>query len=541
MNVMKKVLLLLLAIVICFQHSIGNPDEIKKEGDAFLEYLLTKSEITNNDNLLTLVGKAYESLGLHENALELFSHLQSDQNKYTLLDHSINAPSKKDLKDFERIEKQISSLGDKTLIIKLLLDLISQYNEIGVKSKVFEAYKKCYDEINLLENDDDFEDKIFLSTDLSFTLLNCGLQKEGNKILIEVDRLNEESKDIYMKMQIYEYIIYSCIEINDEEKANQYAAKINDLLMSAADIVRLNNLNLLEAFISLGKHEYACALANKIIKYKKGPSTLKEIYYLMAVSKLLTCEILDVQLLQKESGVIGETLIQLLIEAGEVKKAKEMSEKLDTQNGNTQNRDAYCFYLGKKYLNESSSRILKLAALNLAYKINDINQKIEFMSEIALAFQKNDETDTFMRIMNDITILTEGKNFAFGHGKKDLALVFLEAGFPDKALQLIETIEDKLSQASDLYEFGVYALTQCNKPLAEKVLHRFDDESIYKGLLLSKIASWYLIQGERDIALQLLKKAFDIIKKTDEGFLPSLIDDYINARVNGRIIEKFLE
>jgi tetratricopeptide (TPR) repeat protein len=537
MKLIKKLLLILLIIITFFQQFFGIPVDIKNESDKFLDYLLTSREIINNENLLTVIGKAYASLGLHENALNLFSQLHSDYEKYTLLNHSVKSASNKDLKIFERIEKQSFSIEDKTLRIKLYLDLIQKYNELNLNIKAVDLYKNCYNEINLLDNADNFEDKIFLSIDLSFKLYNCGFQKEGDIILLEIHKIAEESKDIHLKMKIYEYIIYSYIEINDEEKASIYADKLNDLLMTSAGVIKFTNLNLLEAFISLGKYQYACDLANKIIKDKKGMNSLKEIYSLMVVSNFLICDLLNTPLSQKELEGTGETLIQLLIGKGDLKKAKEISEKFNAKHDINKNIDAYFFYLGKKYLNESSSRIFKFAALNLAYKILDRNKKIELMVEIAIDFQKNDENDVFLRIMNHVMTLTEGKNFTFNHGNEDLALIFLKAGFPNKALQLIETIEDKLSQSSDLYQFGTYTLIHYNKNIAEKVLLRLENDSVFKGLLLSKIASWYLIQGENDMALQLFKKAFDIIKRIDDGFLPSMIDDYINAKVYGRISE----
>ena len=555
---MKKLKILsafLILILFLSSHSFPNINKTVNGEDEFLEWILKQDKTMENEDLLFLVGKTYENLGMHGKSKDLFFELKSERKKFLLLKHFIQSTSPKNMKDTAFIEKKIRSLEDHSSMIELYRYLICEYFKIGENSKVKTAYKECFNSILRLKNDDVYEEKIFYLIDLSYTLYKIGLETEGDKTLNEAHNLSKGLKDISLKIQVLEYTLYNYIKLNNQKKADEYALKIIELLDASNDELPLHNLNLVETFIGLGRLDNACDLSKKIIKEKGLHFFLKEQDSLLvnASALLLPCNIVNEAAFGKALESMGTSGVIFLIETGQLKKAYEMAKKMDAKANTSEFRDSFYFNLGKKLLKESRNRVLKFQALNLAYKIKDIHPRIELMTEIALDFQRKTETDTFLKIMNDVTRMTGGKNVSLGYGKKDLAFIWLEAGFPEKSMQLIERNEDKLSQALDLYKFGKYALTHNNEPLAEKVLLKFKYNSVFKGLLLSKIAAWNTIHGNHKLGVKLFKTSFEVMQKNEDevqanipgfsfmDYISTLFEDYTNARVHGRIIETDLE
>lgn len=541
---------ILLATISLSQLSFAKEERIHKHKDAFLEYLLKIGKQFDAEGTTYLVSKAYASQGSLNQSMALIPLLNEENNRYALLRHLIKCDSKKELKDFKKIESLVTMLEDRDHKVNICMLLLNEYLKAGHNTKAKRLYEKCHRILETLKTEDE-EIYVFLLSDLYFSLCKTGLIKEREVLLKEIEDVIRKTKNIDEKIQIIEYMMHGCIEQYDETNAAKYSQRIKKILDgSNYDLRNLHYEILIQDFISLRRFDDGLELAKKAVDtlgmeefiMKMGPFMTKPYQFF---SHLVSA---DNSISKNSLERFGSVGIKLFIEVGDLKTAKEIAEAISSKEGPSTNMDTYYYFLGRNFY-ESPSRVLKLSALNLAYKIKNIGRRIELMTEIALDFRRIAEMGTFLRIMTDVTEMTNGKNFSFGYGKRDLALIWLEAGFPDKSLQLIETIEDKLSHSNDLYKFGTYALIHYNKPLAEKALLKFKYDSFFKGLLLGKIAAWYLIQGEEKKGTKLFRNAFDIMKKNEDrakakiqGFeamdlLPFLVEDYINARIYGKIVD----
>jgi len=231
---------------------------------------------------------------------------------------------------------------------------------------------------------------------------------------------------------------------------------------------------------------------------------------------------------------LNKAIIRFLIQINKLIEAKSIAKKLDKTDNESKNMDYYFFCLGKKF---SESYFYLPASITIVDNIKDKVLKIELLLEIAERFYKIGNVQEFNEIMNRTSgLLIEGKNDVYIVGKaKEIALVWLEAGYPEKALEIIKYEKDEHDRSKIIYDIAQVFAINYKIQFAEKLADRVNN--FYKGLILSKVAARKMCNGQYNEAIENFKRSVHILlEKRSECFIGYIFRDYLNAKIYNKVV-----
>jgi tetratricopeptide (TPR) repeat protein len=519
--------------------------------DELLEYVHEKYGYGEYGYDLNNLGKFHFQLGNAKKTVEIYQKLSNTGKKNSFLIDLLNTGFYNlNLRNFKVIKKMIEEIDGDYRIYYRYIALVEKFLPALSKSHILEIYNKNFKDISLSKKHDmiDEEDELLILIELFGALLKGGLEQEANNVLKKINSHRLQISDSQIVFTSYTGIIHKYNESGFHQKALSYCKKAVELISSYKNEKELNIGTLsfvLEVLLYLREPNYACQIAKEMIRLKGVNEFIQYAveYSYIRNHCLLSCTKITSPKLVTALEALEEDGIEPLINLGYVNIAQKLCKRLVNRDKAFSIEDRFYYLFGKYYL-EKNSIINTPSILNIGKQIKNPFKRGKFLVEAAITvreIQNDKDSEDFLILMNRAEQGVSGKVIdLFPQRYYDSSTVWLESDYPDKALKAIEKTEDLYERSAALFRAGEFFTLQLNRNKAMDIFNRFPYNSVFKGLLLSKIASIDVCMGNEKSALKLFKEAISIMHQNDdEKYFPIPREDFFDMYID-KLLEDYV-
>ena len=501
------------------------------------------------------IAKAYFKLGFQVEAIGLLEKIILEDNKYKLLNILVHSEVDKKKNIRTEIKRRIKKLNNKFHQIYLYTDLIIDYLRDFQKQKAEQMFIERDGIMERMRKTDKDGYEFFIGYSLSMI---CLLEENELKVLSEKLLKNVEnyiSKE--PNFELMELLLKKYIELNMIDKADEIIKKMKTnviknpknlyriavLLLKLERYYEAENL-LLETFNIFRDRVHIDETYGDLVGFMELNDIFETPLVLNLIGKNEKIRQIIKDNLKKKILVNAGTkykfldendkLTELLVLTGDYQEALNWARKLDKKNNTNKYKDYYYYQMGLIF--EKSFEIN--AIVLMAEKIKMRSLAVDLLLRVSRYYKMAQEKDMFKRVMNKATcIVSKVKDDSFIFGDVgDVVLAWLDGGFFNEAYETIKYEQNKRSRSLLLFEVAQSYILKNNVDKAEKLIYEIDVED-HKALVLSKIASMFMINCKEKKGIEYFKKAINIEILNNGHYLNQILSDYINAIKDKKIIK----
>ena len=501
------------------------------------------------------IAKAYFYLGFKAKGISVIDKLTLEDTRYELLKDLIHSEVGKNQGIRTVIKNQIKKIKNKLYKIYLYTELIISYLEDGKKENACEVFSERNKILKALKHSDIeiYEFAIGHSLSMVFPLIENDLLILSEQLMKDVENyISKQPKFELMRLLLEKYL-----DLNMMHKIDKLIIKMK----KSAKETKKNMLELAVLFLQFERYNETEKLLEKIFKFSENKNHKdKTIPVLEGFAALNdTLEMPMILNIVRNNGKIREVinknlneriskrrgtkynflndntiLIKFLIKTGYYQEARDWARKLDKENNTNKYKDYYYYQIGLVY-----EQSFEIDAMNLiAEKIKMKSMAVELFIRVARYYRKSEEWTKFKKVMNKATKIISKKeinSFIFGD-VGDVVITWLDGGFFNEAYETIKYEQNKRSRSLLLFEVAQSYILKNNVDKAEKLIDEINVED-HKALVLSKIASKFMINCKEKKGIEYFKKSINIEILNNGHYLNHILRDYINAIKDKKIIK----
>jgi hypothetical protein len=529
------------------------------------EYCLQKLMDTNNknrNNYLLSLSQFYikqRDFGKPLRIFEMFS-AEGDYGRYSLLIELINNSERLTATEFNNIIELIDSMIDNTyyspdFIHHLVLTYLKKNDRKNALSQLKKLKKMKVENESILFD---------LLLSLVSPLLMKGLNEEAEQLLRQYEYFAFGREGNFFDMI---ELLKEFYDLDRKEKFKKTLLKIEDQINNLDDYCEKAGLSIrlsqmlfkLEDFENADKHIknaylFCKKIGDKNTKIKCFVELLKSgesifindsLRNIPGLEKSLIQNImLDKNKLKNKSwtDVFNREVIKFLVRKGKYAKAKEIAHKLDAENEKQSRNDVYFYkdyyyyYLGEKCLKSNEMKIGS-KALNVAKRIQQhMMLKIELLLDIAESYDNDELNGQALEIVNLASQILIKDKWERDEALGKIVMFCIKAGYYKMALKIIGKVDYHRTKSALIFEVAQSNIRECNVHLAKQLIDRYEPDITFKAYIISKIAAKLMVDGKKNEAEEMFKKAIDLLMAAHSGSLEVILKDYFYAQKYGRLI-----